>query len=286
VDRDSKNNKGIVFTDPKICNFMSEDILKRWIFDRIYDYNEDIKCESIPELVFLLKKNEKLKEFLKNKLMDIKILEPTMGEGAFIKSILLEFVRLNRILSFDLSIENFINNCLYGFDIEPEYVNEVISKLSRLCSDNNWNFNSNNFQVQDFLKYDGNFKSIDIVIGNPPYIRQERIKDFKPFLKEKFQVYNGMADYCIYFIEQGYNFLKEDGILSFIISNKWMKAQYGLELRRFLLKNTCINQIIDFNGVKVFKNATIDTSIITIKKNSDNLFNIIDYCKVEKDYVL
>jgi len=111
---------------------------------------------------------------------------------------------------------------------------------------------------------DGGF---DVVIGNPPYIRQEKIKDLKPKLQiEGYKSYNGTADIYIYFFEQGYRLLKEGGNLSFITSNKYTRAKYGKEFRGFVLKNTDILEYIDFNGVKVFESATVDTSILSFRK--------------------
>ena len=106
----------------------------------------------------------------------------------------------------------------------------------------------------------------DIVIGNPPYIRHEDI-----FLKNQIEVefadfFNGKADIFTYFFAKGLQVLKPNGILSFITSNKWAKAGYGTPLRRLILSNT-FSSYIDFNGVKAFENATVDTSITTLIKS-------------------
>jgi type II restriction/modification system DNA methylase subunit YeeA len=137
---------------------------------------------------------------------------------------------------------------------------------------------SNNFQSKELFLYklwfgevmqDGGF---DVVIGNPPYIRQEKIKELKPKLQiEGYKSYNGTADIYVYFFEQGYRLLKEGGNLSFITSNKYTRAKYGKEFRDFVLKNTDILEYIDFNGVKVFESATVDTSILSFRKRADNM---------------
>lgn len=113
---------------------------------------------------------------------------------------------------------------------------------------------------------DGNFKGFDLIIGNPPYIRQEEIKELKNTLSKNYKVYKGTADIYTYFYELGFNVLKENGILSFITSNKYTRAGYGEALREFLLKNTCILKYIDLNGIKVFDSATVDTSILSFEK--------------------
>ncbi len=135
----------------------------------------------------------------------------------------------------------------------------------------------------------------DVVIGNPPYIRQEKIKALKPRLEkelcynpvsqksEKYKCFNGTADIYIYFFEKGFKLLRENGVLSFITSNKYTRAKYGEKFRKFILQNAQIVEYIDFNGVRVFESATVDTSILSFKKaNVED--NKLLYCDVDKSY--
>lgn len=109
-------------------------------------------------------------------------------------------------------------------------------------------------------------EGFDIIIANPPYVRQERIKDIKRALKaQNYEVFSGTSDLYTYFYEKGHDLLKENGILTFISSNKWMRAKYGEKLRKFLKNKTQILKIIDFNGVSVFP-ATVDTEITIFEK--------------------
>jgi len=104
----------------------------------------------------------------------------------------------------------------------------------------------------------------DIVIANPPYIRQEKLKDIKPNLKKLFECYEGTADIFVYFYERGTRILKENGVLTFISSNKYFRSGYGEGLRRFLSNNCQICQIIDFGDAPVFE-AISYPSIIVLK---------------------
>lgn len=124
----------------------------------------------------------------------------------------------------------------------------------------------------------------DVVIGNPPYVRQEKIKELKSKKEiQEFASYNGTADLYIYFFEKGFKLLKEKGILSFITSNKYTRAKYGKEFREFVLKNSKILEYIDFNGVKVFESATVDTSIFNFQKiQSKNTY--FNYCDIDETY--
>ncbi len=109
----------------------------------------------------------------------------------------------------------------------------------------------------------------DVVIGNPPYVRHEKIKELKPKLKaEGYKSYNGTADLYIYFFEQGYRLLKENGILSYITSNTYVNARYAKDFREFIIKNINVLSYIDFSKIQLFDTATVATSIFILNKNS------------------
>jgi len=109
-------------------------------------------------------------------------------------------------------------------------------------------------------------KGFDAAIANPPYVRQERIKVYKPLLqKSGYKVYNSTSDIYTYFYEKSFDILAPDEFLCFISSNKWMRAKYGEKLRHFVKENTEVLNLIDFGGYPVFE-ATVDTNIILFKK--------------------
>jgi len=123
--------------------------------------------------------------------------------------------------------------------------------------------------------WDEEFKEIlgnggfDVLIGNPPYVRQEKIKELKPYLKDHYETYTGVADLYVYFFERGLNLLKDGGMFSFICSNKFTRANYGKPLRKYILDNTFL-KYLDFTGENVFKDATVDPCVIVIKKEFCN----------------
>ncbi|MDD6056190.1 MAG: Eco57I restriction-modification methylase domain-containing protein [Helicobacteraceae bacterium] len=111
------------------------------------------------------------------------------------------------------------------------------------------------------------FLGFDLIIGNPPYIRQEAIKHLKPSLEKQYkEFYCSTADIYTYFFKLGFALLKDGGILSFITSNKYTRANYGENLRKFLLDSTTLLSYVDLNGDKVFESATVDTSILSYKR--------------------
>ena len=106
----------------------------------------------------------------------------------------------------------------------------------------------------------------DVVIGNPPYVRQESLKDKKEYYQSRYAVYQGTADLYAYFIEKGISLLRPGGVFSYIVANKWMRANYGKPLRKFLLTKQ-IEEIVDFGDLPVFKNATTYPCIIRVSNN-------------------
>jgi len=121
----------------------------------------------------------------------------------------------------------------------------------------------------------------DIVIGNPPYIRQEMLTDYKDYFSTHYQVYHGVADLYAYFIEKGCSLLKENGFFSFIVSNRFAYTNYGENLRDFISKKN-IKILIDFNGVSVFPNANVDTLIFNFENN--NNFNNVQICNCKTNF--
>ena len=112
----------------------------------------------------------------------------------------------------------------------------------------------------------------DIVIANPPYIQLQdksirAISDV--YSKQEYATFAKTGDiYCLFY-EAGYNNLKEGGILTYITSNKWMRAGYGEKLRSFLASKTNPVLLIDFAGQKVFESATVDVNILLFKKENN-----------------
>ncbi|MDA3052623.1 Eco57I restriction-modification methylase domain-containing protein [Campylobacter sp. JMF_01 NE2] len=220
------------------------------------------------------------KEFL----LGLKIIDPACGSGAFLNGAL-DFL-INEHKNLDKFRKIYENEALPLYDIEPQILENnlfgvdinadavQIAKLSlwlrtaqkgRKLTDL-----SNNIKcANSLLDFPFDFK-FDIVIGNPPYVRQEMIKEQKPHLQKLYKAYCGTADLFVYFYELGLNLLKNGGLLGFICSNKFFRASYGQNLRELILQNSQILAIADFNGVKVFDDATVDSAITILRKNGAN----------------
>jgi len=110
----------------------------------------------------------------------------------------------------------------------------------------------------------------DVVLGNPPYVRQEWIAKDKPFLEQHYKAYDGVADLYVYFYELGMKLLKPGGRLGFVVTNKWMRAGYGEALRKYFGESAWVEQVVDFGHAKqIFPDADVFPSILVARKPSN-----------------
>ncbi|GAA8706781.1 class I SAM-dependent DNA methyltransferase [Helicobacter pylori] len=140
------------------------------------------------------------------------------------------------------------------------------------------------FEFPEVLDDEGDFLGFDCIIGNPPYIRQEQIREIKPLLQKQYQnFYNSTADIYTYFFALSYHLLKDKGFNAFITSNKYARAKYGAKLRELLLKKTTIVSYMELNALKVFESATVDTSIMSFIKQTPPKESGFDYYEPTPD---
>ena len=303
ADFDAKQSKrkkdGVFYTPEYITKYIVDNTLGALCQAKKEELGLDEVDIFIPKNPKKLNKGEtKQKEALeayREYLLGLKILDPACGSGAF----------LNQALNYLLEEHDFIDesiktlmggsvlglydvkkgileNNLYGVDINAEAVE--IAKLSlwlrTVESGRKLNKLADKIKAANSL-IDMPFKegSFDIVIGNPPYVRQEMIKEQKPALKEKYQTFAGTADLYVYFYELGIRMLKTYGTLGYICSNKYYTVKYGEALRAFLLENTKIEIFTDFEDKKVFEDATVTSDINIFKKEkpaSESIFKVVN----------
>ncbi|ENN5834443.1 class I SAM-dependent DNA methyltransferase [Campylobacter lari] len=243
----------------------------------VKDYKEGFYTDK----TLIAKEIKNLKESFKNFCLKDKfakeIKQLTNGANEYSK-------KYGDFLAQDEKDENFrafFSKNMFEFDFDESAAKKEFKKLKKLY-ESIFDLESANpfewrFEFSEVLDEGGSFQGFDLIIGNPPYIRQEDIKELKPNLAKNYKVYKGTSDIYTYFYELGFNVLKQNGVLSFITSNKYTRAGYGEPLREFLLKNTMLLEYIDLNGIKVFENATVDTSILSFEKakTKDNSFKYL-----------
>lgn len=245
----------------------------------VKDYKEGFYTDK----TLIAKEIKNLKESFKNFCLKDKfakeIKQLTNGANEYSK-------KYGDFLAQDEKDENFrafFSKNMFEFDFDESAAKKEFKKLKKLY-ESIFDLESANpfewrFEFSEVLDEGGNFQGFDLIIGNPPYIRQEDIKELKPNLAKNYKVYKGTSDIYTYFYELGFNTLRDGGggVLSFITSNKYTRAGYGEPLREFLLKNTTLLEYIDLNGIKVFESATVDTSILSFQKakTKDNKFKYL-----------
>jgi type I restriction-modification system DNA methylase subunit len=174
-----------------------------------------------------------------------------------------------------------LQNCIFGVDKDKQAVEvarlnlllrglhsrEKLPMLENIAHGDSLHQETFETNFPQVIK-DGGF---DVIVGNPPYVRQETLgEEFKTYAKQNFETFAGTADLYIYFIEQAHKLLKPGGLFGMIVSNKWMRSNYGKALREFITNNAEIMEIIDFGELPVFENAaTFPVIIITRKAKTE-----------------
>jgi len=273
-----RKKEGIFYTPEFITKYLIEDVVGRFLAEHPNQLEMitilDPACGSG---AFLNQAHSYLmKEYTTRN--EQKLLEKT-GKGGVQQ---LDFTDINLVASN----RSILLNNLFGVDLNQESVE--ITKLSlwlktARASEPLQNLDKNikcgNSIVDDPLyvgarafNWHNEFKHIldsggfDVIIGNPPYVRQELIKDIKPYLEKQYKVYTGASDLYVYFFEKAMSLLKENGLFAFIVSNKFLRAGYGQKLTQYLQQNFTILSLIDFGDLQIFEGATTYPCIITLQK--------------------
>ena len=213
--------------------------------------------------------------------------------GVDIDSNAVEVAKLSLLLkSFEdsFNVNEYGQGSLLNEKILPSLDNNIKCGNSLIGND----FYESHLDLDDATLYKINcfdweeeFKSIfkvggfDVVIGNPPYVRNRELdENQKMYFNSFYKSADGQYDLYQLFYEKGINILKEKSILGYITSNKFTIASYGKKLREYILDNCIIKQIIDVSMINVFKKVSTYPYIIILEKNKENINNIIKYKKV------
>ncbi|MGN8495008.1 DUF7149 domain-containing protein, partial [Helicobacter pylori] len=281
-----------IYKDPKILETLTHPIkdsnaVRKYAKERLYQElaqnpNKDFKkalndrIEKIKEAFKLTleppQKELKFKKFLKEhlELYGRSILEEANDNGLELEALALEKKMAHEGLFHDYTPYPKLDKTdkVVGLEHFNRYVltsyKDLQDENERYANALEWRF-----EFPEVLDDEGDFLGFDCIIGNPPYIRQEHIKDLKPLLQKQYQdFYNSSSDIYTYFFALSYHLLKEKGFSAFITSNKYARAKYGAKLREWLLKKTTIVSYMELNALKVFESAAVDTSIMNFIKQT------------------
>ncbi len=229
-------------------------------------------------------------------LSTLRIVDPACGSGAFLieafeqlhaayQQAQARLAELRGPKLFDVD-KQILQHNLYGVDLNDEAVD--ICRLSlwiktaqagKVLTSLDHNIRVGNSVIADpavhprALDWRAAFPEVfaaggfDVVVANPPYVRQEWISEYKPYLQTHYRAFDGTADLYVYFYELGMNLLKPGGRLCFIVTNKWMRAGYGEALRRFFAESAWVESVVNFGHAKqIFEDADVFPSILVARK--------------------
>lgn len=253
----------------------------------------------------------------RDRIKTLRIVDPACGSGVFLimafDFLKAELSRVNdkiaELQGKDQHIQDLLDpdseilsNNLFGVDVNAESVE--ITKLSLWIKTARrgkvLDSLSGSIRVGDSLIEDSNFAYLDhaftwetafpevfaeggfdVVLGNPPYVRQELISDLKPYLQRRFESYHGVADLFCYFYERGLRLLKPGGRLGYISSNTFFKTGSGKPLREYLLKDATIEGVVDFGDLQVFEGVTTYPAILVLKNRTAAKDHELRFWKVD-----
>lgn len=197
-----------------------------------------------------------------------RIIEPAAGEGAFALPILRRLFESSQNYNFDF--QKALSQVQF-FELDEKSMKILKENVKNLLQEFNAFTTEKMFEQGDFLEK--TVEKSDIVIGNPPYVRHENIPKLKKeFYRRNFKTFTHRSDIYIAFFEKGLSLLKKGGKLSFICSNRWLKNQYGEQLRKLISRHFWLREVIDLEEVDVFEESVIAypaiTTIFKTKKNT------------------
>jgi type I restriction-modification system DNA methylase subunit len=290
-----RKQHGVVYTPDHITAFIVEHTLGEHLQQRLSEcLSEFGTVKDDGSIAWKKGKQTELKFWYawQAVLKTIKVVDPACGSGAFLVAAFdvlhAEYQRINDKIAditgqpdvFDLNKE-VLNRNLSGVDVNPESIE--ITKLSlwlktaergkklatidqHLQVGNSLGFvapvSEGGFCWQNQFAKIMQSGGFDVVLGNPPYVRQELLGDVKPYLQQNYAVYHGVADLYAYFFELGLKLLKPNGMLGFISSATFFKTGSGELLRRYLQTNATLKKVVDFGDLQVFEGVTTYPAIL------------------------
>ena len=291
--------QGIVYTPEIITRFLVERTIDVGLEERfaalLAKHGKPVTLRSSGDTIFTAGEKASQITFWRDYLAALRaftIVDPACGSGAFLvaafdllareyRGVVELLAALGETVDFD-PFDEIVTKNLYGVDFSSESaeitrlalwlktarsqhrlqnLEATIKVGDSLVSDKKWTERPFDWQVAfpDVFTRGG----FDVVIGNPPYVRMELIKKFKPYLEENYVVADDRTDLYAYFFEQGVRILKDGGRLGF-----FSETGSGEKLRIFLGDNVAIESVVDFGDLQIFEGVTTYPAILTVRKSS------------------
>lgn len=202
-------------------------------------------------------------------LSNISITEPSCGEGEFVVEIVKRLKASAQMYGFDLNVA--YHKCVSAYDIDKKKIDICLQRITIAAPE--IKHPEQNIHTEDYILASPQY--VDIVVGNPPYIRYEEIpKDKLPLYKD-FPTFYYRSDMYVLFFEKSLSYLKQGGKHCFICANRWIKNKYGKKLRALIARHYCIEKIINMEGADAFKEDVLAYPAITLITNGVHQKNVL-----------
>lgn len=228
-----------------------------------------------------------LVEYQDDKILNKYILEPSCGDGAFLKEIVKRYINACQKNEFNISeIKERLEKYIFAVELDKIEFEKCINNLDKLVvslginEKINWKiFNEN--ALTFYKKY---LQFFDYIVGNPPYIRIHNLDlETRGLLKSEFQFSEGTIDIYLSFFEMGFKMLNKSGKLGFITPNSYLHNSSYQNFRDYLKREKTLKILIDFKANKIFNGFSTYTAITIFELNNKNDF--FDYKELVNDKI-
>jgi len=296
-----RKRDGVVYTPDFVTRFIVEETIGKTLAERFaevlvaHGVVETI-TETGPTYNWTKATERAVWRDYRQELRSLTIVDPACGSGAFLIAafdfLAAEYKRVaERLAALGETVDasevdrEILAHNLHGVDLNPEPIE--ITKLSlwlktakrgKLLQDLDESIKCGNSLVADTHEHGRAFDwpaefpeifargGFDIVLGNPPYVRMEIIKPFKPYLEKHFSVASDRADLYAYFYEKGLELLRPGGRLGYISSSTFFRTGSGEPLRHYLRTRAEIETVTDFGDLQIFEGVTTYPAIVTLRR--------------------
>lgn len=304
LSQSRRKKDGIFYTPDYIVRYIVDNSLGAYLREHEERFKDEFGLKgNILDKTYEKRERQaytKYQDFLQS----VKVVDPACGSGAFLVYVfdylLAENKRVGDILgmslfSTDEYVRDILRNNIYGVDLNEESVE--ITKLSlwlktaqkgKKLTSLDSNIKCGNSLIDDqsvagekAFNWQEQFSDVfngggfDVVVGNPPYLRIQGLKDDTTnqteYFEREYTSATGKYDIYALFMEKAFGLIKTDGVLSFILPHKFLVSDFGRGIRQFILDKKALNGLVSFGSDRIFQDAMTYTCIVRMTHGNSSL---------------